>query len=72
MRRKTFRRLTATLLALLTVVTVMAAGFPLTANAEQAAVTYTEYSWDDATNTLSHTTNGYQDLLGQYHCHRRL
>ena len=44
MRRKTFKRLTATLLALLMVVTVMTAGFPLTASAEDA-VTYTEYSY---------------------------
>ena len=55
MKRKAFKRWTATLLAMLMVVTVMTAGFPLTANAEQTAVTYTEYSWDDETNTLSHT-----------------
>ena len=48
MKRKAFRRLTATLLALLMVVTVTTVGFPLTANAEQSAVTYTEYSWDDS------------------------
>ena len=46
MKRKAFKRWTATLLAMLMVVTVMTAGFPLTANAEQTAVTYTEYSWD--------------------------
>lgn len=46
MKRKAFKRWTATLLAMLMVVTVMTAGFPLTANAEQTVVTYTEYSWD--------------------------
>ena len=44
MRRKTFKRLTATLLALLMVVTVVTVGFPLTASAAEA-VTYTWYSW---------------------------
>ncbi len=50
MRRKSFRRLTATLLALLMVVKVMTIGFPVTVNAEQTAVTYAVYSWDDETN----------------------
>ena len=60
-RRKTFKRLTATLLALLMVVTVMAVGFPVTANAEQTAVTYAVYSWDDETKTLSHTNKTVTD-----------
>ena len=63
MRRKTFRRLTATLLAVLMVVTVMAVGFPLTASAEQTAVTYAVYSWDDETKTLSHTDKTVADYI---------
>ena len=42
------------------VVTVMTVGFPLTASAEDA-VTYTEYSWDDRTKTLSSTTKTITD-----------
>ena len=38
----------------------MTVGFPLTASAEDA-VTYTEYSWDDRTNTLSSTTKTITD-----------
>ena len=67
MRRKTFKRLTATLLALLMVVTVMVAGFPLTASAAEA-VTYTVYSWDDTTNTLSTTTETATEGQSQILC----
>lgn len=42
------------------VVTVITVGFPLTASAEDA-VTYTEYSWDDRTKTLSSTTKTITD-----------
>ena len=38
----------------------MTVGFPLTASAEDA-VTYTEYSWDDRTKTLSSTTKTITD-----------
>lgn len=34
---------------------------PVTANAEQASVTYAVYSWNDATNTLSHTNKTVTD-----------
>ena len=56
MKRKPVRVLTVMAMALFMAATLVVAAFPVTARAAQDTVSYTRYSWNESTKTLSTTT----------------